>query len=200
MAEAKYSAGLMSQSFWFIEFKKFAKLLHDGESYDEIRRLCLEENLLGAQKEYRAKRIYGYIINRVKTLDSTLLTLFCESDLSTQKIINLISILRTDRLFFEFVYEVYREKVILGIPWLEDSDASIFFKDKELQNEDISVWKDTTVKHLKSNYFNYLTDANLISADNGKHHLTPPILDAALERYLAANGEMSILKAITGVS
>ena len=200
MAEIKYSAGLMSQSFWFIEFKKFAKLLHDGESHDGIRRLCLEENLLGAQKEYRAKRIYGYILNRVKTLDSTLLTLFCESDITTQKIINLISILRTDRLFFEFVYEVYREKVILGIPWMKDSDANIFFKNKGSQNEDIAAWKDITVKHLKSNYFNYLTDANLLTADNGKHKLTPPILDAVLERYLEANGEMPILKAITGVS
>lgn len=200
MTELKYSAGLMSQSFWFIEFKKFAKLLHDGESHDGIRRLCLEENLLGAQKEYRAKRIYGYILNRVKTLDSTLLALFCESDLSTQKIINLISILRTDRLFFEFVYEVYREKVILGIPWLEYSDVNIFFKDKGQQDEGIAAWKDTTVKHLKNNYLNYLTDANLLTADNGKHRLTPPIVDAALERYLEANGEMPILKAITGVS
>ena len=108
MAGTKYSAGLLSQSFWFIEFKKIVKHTNDGKSIDEIRALCLEDNLLGISKAYRAKRIYGYIINRVRTLDSTLIKLFCDSDLSTQKLINLITILRTDRLFFEFVYEVYR--------------------------------------------------------------------------------------------
>ena len=199
MAEAKYSAGLMSQSFWFIEFKKIVKHINDGKSIDEIRALCLEDNLLGISKAYRAKRIYGYIINRVRTLDATLIKLFCDSDLSTQKLINLITILRTDRLFFEFVYEVYREKVILGIPYMEDSDLGVFFKNKEAQSDDVATWKDTTVKHLKSNYLNYLADANLLSEFAKKYSITPPIVDVALERYLQAREETAILKAITGV-
>ena len=49
-----YSAGLMSQSFWFTEFKKTAKLRQDGLTYDEIKRTCVEENLFGAAKAYRA--------------------------------------------------------------------------------------------------------------------------------------------------
>ena len=32
-----YSAGLMSQSFWFIEFKKVVKLISDGKSQNEIK-------------------------------------------------------------------------------------------------------------------------------------------------------------------
>ena len=199
MAEAKYSAGLMSQSFWFVEFKKIVKHINDGKSIDEIRVLCLEDNLLGISKAYRAKRIYGYIINRVRTLDSTLIKLFCDSDLSTQKLINLITILRTDRLFFEFVYEVYREKVILGIPYMEDSDLGVFFKNKEAQSDDVATWKDTTIKHLKSNYLNYLADANLLSESTKKYSITPPIVDVVLERYLQAREETPILKAITGV-
>ena len=199
MAEAKYSAGLMSQSFWFIEFKKIVKHINDGKSIDEIRALCLEGNLLGISKAYRAKRIYGYIINRVRTLDSTLIKLFCDSDLSTQKLINLITILRTDRLFFEFVYEVYREKVILGIPYMEDGDLGVFFKNKEAQSDDVATWKDTTVKHLKSNYLNYLADANLLNECAKKYSITPPIVDVALERYLQAREEAAILRVITGV-
>ena len=198
MADAKYSAGLMSQSFWFIEFKKIVKHINDGKSIGNIRALCLEDNLLGISKAYRAKRIYGYIINRVRTLDSTLIKLFCDSDLSTQKLINLITILRTDRLFFEFVYEVYREKVILGIPYMEESDLGIFFKNKEAQSNDVATWKDTTVKHLKSNYLNYLADANLLSESTKKYSITPPIVDVVLERYLQAREETAILKAITG--
>ena len=114
------------------EMKKIIKLIDEGKSEEEIKNLCISENLFGAAKEYRAKRIYGYIWNRAKKLDKTLIDLFVNSDLATQKIINLVAILRTDRLFFEFMFEVYREKNILGIPVIEESDVNIFFNNKEV--------------------------------------------------------------------
>lgn len=199
MTEKKYSAGLISQSFWFIEMKKFIKLIANGESDEEIKRFCIEENLFGAAKEYRAKRIYGYIRNRAKKLDKTLIELFVNSDLGTQKIINLIAILKTDRLFFEFMYEVYREKIIIGIPAMETSDVNIFFKNKEIGDDYVEAWTDGTKKRLGSTYFNYLTDANLLTAYGKQRLITPPILDVALEHYLCASGDNAIVKALTGV-
>ena len=200
MIEEKYSAGLISQSFWFIEMKKIIKLIDEGKSEEEIKNLCISENLFGAAKEYRAKRIYGYIWNRAKKLDKTLIDLFVNSDLATQKIINFVAILRTDRLFFEFMFEVYREKNILGIPVIEESDVNIFFNNKEVQNDDIAEWTDETKRRLRSVYFNYLTDANLLAIVDKQKTITPPILDIALERYLEACGDGAIVKAITGVN
>lgn len=90
ISETVYSAGLMSQSFWFLEFKKAARLRNEGLSYDEIKKKCVEENLFGAAKEYSALRMAGYIITRIKVMDDTLVELFCSADLATQKLINLI--------------------------------------------------------------------------------------------------------------
>ena len=199
MEYPNYSAGLISQSFWFVEMKNVIKLIDDGKSDEDIKKMCIEENLFGAAKEYRAKRIYGYIWNRAKRLDKTLIDIFCTSDLATQKVINLIAILRSDRLFFEFMFEVYREKNILGIPIIEDADVNIFFKNKEIQSEDIADWTDGTKRRLRSIYFNYLKDANLLMVVDKKKTITPPILDIALERYLEACGESAMTKAITGV-
>lgn len=199
MEYANYSAGLISQSFWFVEMKKVIKQIDDGKSEEEIKKMCIEENLFGAAKEYRAKRMYGYIWNRTKKLDKALIDLFCTSDLATQKIINLIAILRSDRLFFEFMFEVYREKKILGVPVMEDIDVNVFFKNKEIQSEDIAAWTDNTKRRLRSIYFNYLIDANLLTVVDKKKMITPPILDIALERYLETCGDNSIIKAITGV-
>ena len=199
MEYANYSAGLISQSFWFVEMKKVIKQIDDGKSEEEIKKMCIEENLFGAAKEYRAKRIYGYIWNRAKRLDKTLIDLFYTSDLATQKVINLIAILRSDRLFFEFMFEVYREKKILGVPVMEDIDVNVFFKNKEIQSEDIAAWTDNTKRRLRSIYFNYLIDANLLTVVDKKKMITPPILDIALERYLETCGDNSIIKAITGV-
>lgn len=194
-----YSAGLVSQSFWFVEIKKIIKLVNDGMTEDEIKNLCIDENLFGAMKEYRAKRIYGYIWNRIKQLDKTMIDIFCTSDIATQKVINLISILKSDRLFLEFMFEVYREKNILGVNVIEDSDVNIFFKNKEIQSEGVAAWSDATKCRLRSIYINYLTDSNLLNVVEKKKIITPPILDIALERYLEANGDDTILKAITGV-
>lgn len=194
-----YSAGLVSQSFWFVEIKKIIKLVNDGMTEDEIKNLCIDENLFGAMKEYRAKRIYGYIWNRIKQLDKTMIDIFCTSDIATKKVINLISILKTDRLFLEFMFEVYREKNILGVNVIEDSDVNIFFKNKEIQSEDVAAWTDATKRRLRSIYINYLTDSNLLTVVEKRKTITPPILDIALERYLEANGDDTILKAITGV-
>lgn len=195
-----YSAGLMSQSFWFLEFKKAVKLRQDGLGYDEIKKKCIEENLFGAATENRVKRMAGYIVNRLKMMDDALVQLFMTSDLATQKLINLIAILRADRLFFEFVYEVYREKVILGIDCLEEADVNVFFTRKETQSDLIAGWKETTKKHLRSCYLNFMTDANLLTIMEKKKSITPPILDIALERYLKSVDEEAMIKALTGVN
>lgn len=196
----KYSAGLVSQSFWFVEMKKVIKLKSEGKSDEEIKTLCIDDNLFGAINTKRARRMYGYILNRVNRLDEQMIQLFEISDLSTQKIINLISILEGDRLFFEFIFEVYREKVILGSDELNEFDLNVFFKNKEVQSEDINKWIDKTKKRLGSAYFNFMRDANLITLVDKKKTITPPVLDIELEKYLEINGKKSLVKAIRGSS
>ena len=197
--ELPYSAGLMSQSCWFVEFKKIVQLIAEGKTEEEIRTECLENNLLGAVKEYRAKRVYGYLIARAKMLDEAGVKLFVNSDLATQKMINLIAILRGDRLFFEFVYEVYREKVILGELELEDKDFNIFFRNKGGQSELVENWNDSTKKHLKSNYMTCMVDAGLLRQEGRKRTITKPIVDNSLIWYLKDCGDHALLAGITGV-
>lgn len=196
----KYSSGLVSESFWFIEFRKIIKLKHEGKTWDEIKDLCLTDNLLGISKEYRAKRNYGYLKNRIDVLDAGLIEIFIHADLNTQKIINLIAIAKKNRLFFEFLYEVYREKVQMGAPELSESDINIFYKNKQSQDDDVSMWTDVTLRRLRSTYMNFLTDAGLLTVSNKEKKITPPILDITLENYLKDNGDNQMIKAITGVS
>ena len=195
----QYSAGLMSEAPWFHEFKKMVFLKHENVAPEEIKRRCVEENLFGMPKEYRALRTYGYLLNRINEMDDPLIELFCSSDLATQKLINFITVILGDRLFFEFTNEVYKEKVLLGYSELSMSDVNVFFTDKSLQDEDMKGWKDTTFKRLRSGYFQFMTDANLLRKEKSRYFITPPVLDIALERYLQYNGKEQILKAITGV-
>lgn len=199
MSKKVYSAGIIAQSFWFNEVNQFLNLKKNALPTDEIKRIVVEQNLFGAPNEYRAKRMYGYISNRANAIEDNLFNIFFSSDLATQKIINLIAVIRKDRLFFEFLYEVYREKIIIGEEKLDLSDGKAFFNHKETQDDSLAEWKDATKRRVQSAYFNFMTEANLLRSEGQKDYtITPPLLDIVLERYLQANGETAIVKAITG--
>ncbi len=198
----KYNAGIMAQSFWFVEFKKIVLLYNDGADYDEIKRQCIEENLLGAVNPSREQRMCGYLLNRLRSMDEDLIRIFVASDIATQKLINLITSMNTNRLFFEFVYEVYRNKLILGENTLDIKDCNIFFSQKESQNEDIASWNDTTKKKLRSVFLVMLTDADMLrwSDEKKKKRLVNKVfISPSLENYLK-NNNINIYKAIEGVS
>ena len=198
MENEAYSAGLMSESFWFLEFKQAVKLRSEGMTLEEIRDRCLADNLFGYTKERRAKAVVGYILSRLRLMDDAMVQLFMTSDLQTQKLINLIMLMRKDRLFFEFIYEVYREKIIMGQPEIELADAKVFFTRKESQDADVAIWKDTTKMKLRTQFLCFMAEAGLLSINGKKRSITPPLIDIALERYLKANGENDIVRALTG--
>ena len=51
MIEQDYSAGIVSQSFWFNEFRQILQLKAKDYDTDEIKKRVIEENLLGAPNE-----------------------------------------------------------------------------------------------------------------------------------------------------
>jgi len=199
MKKNDYSAGMVKMSFWFSEFRKMIILLNEGQSWDEIKRLSLEENIFSAPTTARAKQILTTVSDRVKSIDEGFYRLFESSDISTQKIIALIAILETDTLFFDFVYEVYREKLILGSDRLADSDLGIFFKNKQVQSDKVAGWTDYTLKRLGACYKTLLMEAGMIDRALGERTLLKPILDIGLERRLKDTGMELVLKALTGV-
>lgn len=198
--EEKYNAGLMSQSFWFIEFKKIVELYYNGVDFDEIKRQCIDENLFGAINPNRERRMCGYLLTRLRSMDDKLVSLFVRADIATQKLINLITIMNTNRLFFEFVYEVYRNKLIVGESSIDLKDGNIFITQKESQNEDLASWSETTKKKLRSLFLNILTEADMVKwVDDKKQKrcVNRVFVNMELENYLKSNNR-SIYNAIAG--
>ena len=127
MERKEYSAGAVKMSFWFVEFRKVVQLLDEGKNMDEVKHLALSENLFAAPTTLRATQIFRTVSGRIKTLDGSIIPVFMAGDLSTQKLIALIAAMAYDTLFFDFVYEVIREKLMLGSNELKDSDVRVFF-------------------------------------------------------------------------
>ena len=199
MKRKEYSAGMVKLSFWFAEFRKVIELLSSGKTIPEIKQMNVQENIFSAPTQARAIQIFNTVSTRVKGLDSSFYAVFAKSDISTQKFIALIAVMRTDSLFFDFVYEVYREKLILGIDELADSDVGIFFKNKQLQSEKVAKWTDYTLKRLGTCYKTMLMESGLIDQGTGTRKILKPILDKDLEECLKVNDMETTLRALTGV-
>jgi len=190
---------MVKLSFWFSEFRKVVDLLNSGKTLTEVKALNIEENIFSAPTQARATQIFNTVSSRVKALDPSFYKLFENSDLSTQKLIALIAIMQTDSLFFDFVYEVYREKLLMGSDELADSDIRIFFKDKQLQSEKVAKWTDYTLKRLGTCYKTMLMEAGLTDRSSGNGKILKPILDKPLEVRLKSNGMDLVIHALTGV-
>ena len=159
----------------------------------------MNENLFAAPTTLRANQIFNTVTGRIKSLEGSFTPLFLQSDLSTQKLFALVAAMAYDTLFFDFVYEVIREKILLGICELSDSDVRIFFKDKQQQNEKVAKWTDATLVRLARCYKTMLYEAGIIDKTNAVRKILRPILDPELERWLELNDMSVFIKALTGV-
>ena len=201
MKRKAYSAGAVKFSFWFLEFRKVVQLLASGKDYDEIKRLSEEENIFGAATPARAAMIYSTTTARAKSLDPSFIPLFMESDVATQKLFTMTAVLAHDSLFFDFVYEVVREKLIIGNDELADSDIRVFFKNKQEQDEKVAKWQDYTLHRLGACYKTQLFEAGLLDGNKGAdtRKIIKPILDPIFKHWLEDFGMGALAKAYEGV-
>lgn len=199
MERKEHSAGAVKLSFWFMEFRKVVGLLLEGKTFDEIKNLNQKENLFGAPTTERANQIFNTVSARVKGLDPSFYPVFQGGDISTQKLFALVAVMANDTLLFDFVYEVIREKMIIGSNEFADSDVRIFFKNKQVQDEKVAGWTDYTLKRLGGCYKTMLFEAGLIDKGKTVRKINKPILEPAMERWLKENGMELMLQALTGV-
>lgn len=201
MERKPYSAGAVKFSFWFMEFRKTVQLLAEGKSFADIKRLNEEENIYAASTKARAQMIYSTVTARIKMLDDSFYPVFLSGDLATQKMFALVATLAHDTLFFDFVFEVVREKMILGADELTDADIRIFFKSKQAQSEKVAAFQDYTLHRLGSCYKTQLTEAGLLDGNRSGNtrKILKPILDIELEHWLQNHGYAIMVNALTGV-
>lgn len=199
MKRKKYSAGAVKHSFWFMEFRNEVKLLSEGKSFQDVKELCRSENIFAASTPERAVQIFNTVSSRIRAVGDTFYSIFLSRDVSAQKIFNLAAIMADDALFFDFVYEVIREKMIIGSDEYKISDVNMFFKDKQRQSEKAAGWTEATFARLGRSYRTFLYEAGMTDKGKDVRKIFRPILDPEMERWLIDNHMEQIVKAFSGV-
>ena len=109
----KYRTALMNRPFMNIESKRIAEMMLQGKSEEERRYEAVELNAIQMPSLDRRKTSYKEISHRLSFLDDFLLEKFMNSDADTAKAILAYAILQADQLYYEFMREIYLEKILL---------------------------------------------------------------------------------------
>ena len=194
----EYTSTLKSSSYLYLELKKSCNLKIQGLDEEEIKNKAIEENIFALSTETRKKGIASAVVNRIKVLDDYLIDKIANGNLQTSKQLALYSILKTDRLFFEFMKEVYREKILLKDYILTDKDFNVFFRRKSEQSEKIANWVDYTYYKLGQVYKRILTEAGFIKIVNKDIEIVPQIMEDDVINHLNSIGDTIYIEAMLG--
>jgi hypothetical protein len=194
----EYSAGAVKLSFWFAEFRIIVTLLNDGNKLEDIKILAENDNIFSAATQARSKQIFNTVAMRVSGFPDNIYDTFLRSSVDSQKLITLISIINTDTLFFDFMNDVYREKLITGDIYLTDVDIRMFFHKKQAESEKVANWTDETINRLQKSYKAWLSDAGLLDHSIGDRKIIRPYVDSSIETWLISNGMKLIFETLTG--
>ncbi|WP_338880418.1 DUF1819 family protein [Clostridium perfringens] len=195
----EYKSTIKSRPYLYKETKKAVSLINKGLDVDGIKGKSLEDNIFQLESEARKKEVASIITSRIKGLDPYILDKIENSNIETSKILVLYAIAKTDRLFFEFLNEVYKEKIVLKDFYIRDKDFSVFFQSKREQSEKVDSWSEYTFKKLKQVYIRILFESGLIGNQKGDREIVVPIIDSDVKEYLYEIGSKPYADAILGI-
>ncbi|MBE6098024.1 MAG: DUF1819 family protein [Schwartzia succinivorans] len=198
MRRQQYSAGAVKVAFWFQEFRTLIELLSEGKTYEEIKALNEQDNIFGASTVTRKRQIYSTVSARAKAMDESFVHLFMCVNATAQKQLALAAVMAQDTLFYEFVYEVIHEKLVLCTYELTDADMEKFFRRKQVQDERVAAWTDATFNRLRRTYREILTGAGILEKKNkGPRHIYAPLFDLSVEKWLQEHDMAEVVYALS---
>ena len=156
------------------------------------------QNLYQQRSKARQQSEFSCIKKRLESIPDELIRLLVKADIQTAKLITFIACMATERLLFEMVYEIYRNKVKYGEEKILDTDLNVFFQDKRDQNEKIAGFSDETIRKLKQTFSKYMAEAGLISGKGREKKIKQPYINWDIRDILFRNHMEKYWYAITG--
>lgn len=195
----EYKSTIKSRPYLYKETKKASSLINRGLRVEEIKGKSLEDNIFQLESEARKKEVASIITARLKSIDEHIIYSIENSNIETSKVLVLYAILKTDRLFFEFINEVYKEKILLKDLFIRDKDFGVFFQNKREQSEKVASWSEYTFKKLKQVYIRILFESGLIANQKGDKEIRVPIIENEIKEYLYSIGDKVYINAVLGI-
>lgn len=199
MNRKPYSSAIKKTPFKYPIAKKIAGLMLDGLDQDELYKKCFDENYVEIESLERRREVTNVLYNRLCAVDEFLLKDFYDGDVATSKFILVYAIAKTDTLFFEFLFEKYREALLsTERNYLSTDDFDNFFESKKQVNIIVAKWSRFTLGALTQGYRNILVESGLGRRERKNIIVERMMIHPAVEEHIGLIGDKDYLKAMLG--
>lgn len=194
-----YSAKLTAEPFMYNETKILAGYLLQGENADTLKKRNIEENLIKHKKIGSVKRVNSPIFRRLKIMNKEMLEEFVYSDIENSKYILLYTIMKTDKLVRDFLFEVYKDKLLMRKEYIEKFEIDNWYEEKCILSKTLRERTESTSAKLKQVIMKILQDSGLVIKEKDRFKIIRPLLKEKYISMLDKNGDMEYAKAIGGL-
>lgn len=198
MNKKPYSSAIKKTPFKYVVSKKIAKLMLDGGDRNEIFKKCFDENFIEIDSLQRRKEVTNVVYERLLSLDKFLLQNFYDGDVSTSKFILVYAIAKQDSLFFDFMFEVYRDALLSDSKYISIDDFDIFFASKKQTDLIVSKWGDFTIEQLSKGYRNILVESGFGVRVKRNIRVSKAMIHPSIQEHIALIGDTEYLQALLG--
>ena len=194
-----YSAKLTAEPFMYNETKILAGYLLQGENADTLKKRNIEENLIKHKKIGSVKRVNSPIFRRLKIMNKEMLEEFVYSDIENSKYILLYTIMKTDKLVRDFLFEVYKDKLLMRKEYIEKFEIDNWYEEKCILSKTLRERTESTSAKLKQVIMKISQDSGLVIKEKDRFKIIRPLLKEKYISMLDKNGDMEYAKAIGGL-
>ena len=194
----EYSSAIKKTPFKYLISKKIALLMLKGLDRNEVYNECYHNNYIEIDSVERRREVTNVIYERLVKLDQFLLDYFVNGDVETSKFILVYAIAKTDSLFLDFLFEVYREALVGRKDYITVDDFDNFFEIKKETSSIVASWGDYTLNQLPKGYRNILVDSGFGIRVKRNIQANKVMIHPLVEEHIVLIGDKDYLKALLG--
>lgn len=195
----RYRTTVKNCPLFYQETKRINQLLLDGATQEEIMNKVVEQDFLQLSSLSQRKTVGNELVYRLTLIDETMQEMIQQEDNQTSKTMVVYSIICADRLFQEFVREVYLDKLVTLHSELSKKEVIRFFERKAQMNETVEKWKEYTYDRLASSFIQVLKEAGWINEIKKSHYqIEKPFISTRARNYLKKEGYPPAVEVVLG--
>ena len=196
VTDLKYSSQIKDMGLLGKEMKIACQEFQYTNDLGVIVQKSMSDNIFMVSTERRRKELAYKIIARMAVLDDYLIKMIAESPYNTAAILSLYALMKTDRIVYEFMNEVIKDKIELMNYRLSDIELNHFILCKAQQSELVAKWKDSNKIQVKSALRKILIDAGILRDLGSVFMILPPIIDKPIMDHIIELGDKKYLEAM----
>lgn len=200
MKTMKYRAAT-SENFYYIEAKRLASVMSINKEFskEELEAYIRELDILETNTDNNFRKKFTSIYRRLTSLNEILIERLIEEPADIGKFINLLSIVLNDKILFDFLNEVLREKYFLMDKSIMNDEFNSFMSGKIDQEEKIAKWSEASRKKIIVKIKAYLVETGYLvkkSLKSKEFNISKPLIPMDILSIIKNYYGEKILKAL----